>query len=238
PAVRPLIERLGITHSAYVPVVVDGEVDGVLSVSIRGGAVPAALFDQCKALAHLTELALGNALAHRRLAEQALTDPLTGLLNRRGFEQLMDNRPGRGPFAVLALDVDGLKRVNDTLGHDVGDAMLTTVAHAVQEVMRRGDVLARLGGDEFAAHLFDAGEDDARHAATRMLAALASATAHPGVSIGIACGDLDDDPHHVHVAADAAMYRAKRAGGRRLELAPAPAPAPCPPDPDRVGRRP
>jgi diguanylate cyclase (GGDEF)-like protein len=221
PSVQALVERLGLTHAVYIPVLIEGELHGVLSMARQQGEITGELFEQCKSLGHLLELALANALAHKVLSEQATTDALTGLLNRRGFESFISERPGRRPFAVLALDVDNLKEVNDAQGHEAGDALLVRVAGAVRGTMRRGDVLARLGGDEFAAFLFEAGEKEGVRAAERMLAAL-TATAPDvaaGVSIGIATGDANAEAKGVQSAADAAMYRAKRAGGSGYQLA-------------------
>jgi diguanylate cyclase (GGDEF)-like protein len=218
PTVRGLVEDLGVSHSVYVPVVHGSEMDGILAISVRGGGIAPELFEQCKSLGHLLDLSLANAKAHRKLGEEATTDPLTGLPNRRGFDTYVGNRPGRRPFVILALDVDGLKLTNDTLGHDAGDALLMRVAETVQRTMRRGDVLARLGGDEFAAYLFDADEADGRRFADRMLAALTSTQRPVSVSIGIAAGGPDDDVYGVHAAADAAMYQAKRSGGRRYDV--------------------
>jgi diguanylate cyclase (GGDEF)-like protein len=218
PIVRETIERLGVSHSVYVPVVRDNEIDGILAVSVRGGTVSPELFEQCKALGQLLDLALANAQAHRELDRQATTDPLTGLPNRRGFERSVANQPGRRPFVVLVLDVDGLKRVNDTLGHEAGDAQLVRVAQAVQGTMRQGDVLARVGGDEFAAYLFDADEADGRRVAQRVLDALRMADGAVSVSVGMAVGAPDDDVHEVRSAADALMYESKRAGGRRYRV--------------------
>ena len=193
----------------------------MLSVSVRDQAVPAELIEQCRALGHLIALALANARAHEALRQQAATDPLTRLPNRRAFEEIVTNRPGRAPFAILALDLDDLKGVNDTEGHAAGDALLVRVAGAVKAVMRRGDVLARIGGDEFAAFLFEATEHDARLVAERVLDALGvrEGNGGTGVSVGLAIGSPLDDPRQVHADADAAMYAAKRAGGRRYEIA-------------------
>ena len=73
-----------------------------------------------------------------------MTDELTGLANHRSFEQLLEHRPGHQPFAVLAVDVDGLKLVNDSKGHAVGDELLRAIGQALVGTLRRGDILARV----------------------------------------------------------------------------------------------
>jgi diguanylate cyclase (GGDEF)-like protein len=174
------------------------------------------------AVGHLTELALSNAISHKEIQELATTDALTGLPNRRGFHEIVENLPGRRPFGILAMDVDGLKRVNDTKGHAAGDALLVHIARTFKGALRRGDVLARLGGDEFATFLFEAGEDTGRMVADRMQLALKDAPINgevPRVSAGLAYGVPGDDFEKVLELADGAMYEAKRRGGARYEIA-------------------
>ncbi len=222
PTVRGVVSSLGVTNAVYVPIYVDGTIDGVLSVSVRGQAVSPELFECCKAIGHLTELALGNARTHEMLASQAKSDELTGLANRRAFDRMLVDRPGRLPFCVLAMDVDGLKQVNDNDGHATGDALLIHIANVINSTLRRGDVLARVGGDEFASLIIDAYESDGVNVAGRMLAALEAAPfrgAPVCVSIGVASGTAESDGLAVHVAADHAMYLAKREGGRRHAVA-------------------
>jgi diguanylate cyclase (GGDEF)-like protein len=224
PLVREMVELLGLAYSIYVPVIVDDELDGVLAVSMRATTLPPGLVEQCEALGHIMELALSNARANASLLKRATTDALTKLPNRHAFDGFVANRPGRLPFAILALDLDNLKEVNDAAGHAAGDALLTLVADTVTAVLRRGDVLARIGGDEFAAFLFEASEEDGCRAAERVLAALqaVSVRANASVSIGVASGTPDDDAALVQAAADTAMYEAKRAGGGRYRVASAP----------------
>jgi diguanylate cyclase (GGDEF)-like protein len=213
---------VGGTESVFVPVHLNGEIDGVLSVPMGADAISQELVDYCRAFGNLMELALDNANVHRTMEEQATTDALTGLPNRRAFDQLMANRPGRMQFSILAIDVDDLKIVNDTMGHQVGDAVLAHVARSLSPALRRGDLIARMGGDEFAVFLFEADERAAVEAAERMLAALDSPHAPPQsatVSIGIAAGNPDSDPLKVFAAADAAMYHAKRQGGGQYATA-------------------
>jgi diguanylate cyclase (GGDEF)-like protein len=219
---RGVIDTLGVSDGLYVPVRVEGHVEGVLIVSTQGIEIPLELVEQCKAVGHLTELALGNALSHQRIRDLATTDVLTGLANRRSFDTLMAKRPGRGPFTVIVIDVDGLKEVNDSQGHLAGDALLIEVAEALSSVMRRGDVLARIGGDEFAVLSFEADLEAARGIARRMLEGLrrtSVAGTTPKASIGIASGTAADNTIDVFRSADAAMYEAKRHGGERLAVA-------------------
>jgi diguanylate cyclase (GGDEF)-like protein len=93
-----------------------------------------------------------------RLLDQSLTDELTGLLNRRGFHALAnariaEARRSRTPMALFYADVDGLKRINDELGHEQGDRVIQDAARTLREVFRGGDIVARIGGDEFVALL-------------------------------------------------------------------------------------
>lgn len=152
-----------------------------------------------------------------QLERQATTDPLTGLANRRGFADAVVARRGRRPFALLAIDVDGLKEVNDTGGHDAGDELIRTVAHACAGVARAGDVVARLGGDEFAVFLANADATDAAAAAERMRDAIRHCTVRGRpvqVSIGVAAGGPASEFDAVLAEADAAMYKNKRQNRR------------------------
>src|SRR6202035_4655606 len=103
-------------------------------------------------LANQAAVSIFNARLIERLAASARTDPLTGLANRRAFEQALEPRLAAGPpapFAVLMLDVDGLKQVNDARGHAAGDAVLKRVASVLSSELRPGDLATRWGGDEF-----------------------------------------------------------------------------------------
>jgi diguanylate cyclase (GGDEF)-like protein len=132
---------------------------------------------------------------------------------------LLEHRPGRQPFAVLAVDVDGLKLVNDSKGHAAGDELLRAIGQALVGTLRRGDILARVGGDEFAAFCFNADQVAVAEIAVRMFRALARVQVAGGparISVGAACGGPTADARSVYAQADGAMYEAKRAGGMRL----------------------
>jgi diguanylate cyclase (GGDEF)-like protein len=170
----------------------------------------------------------------RDLADQALRDPLTGLANREAFFARVEEscrrsatQPGH-QTAVLYLDLDGFKAVNDTLGHDGGDALLREVAGALAGVARPDDLVGRLGGDEFAVCLDieTGGSGDvavtgiAEDIAARMHQAVATlsrdgATARVRASVGVAVSAArgQTDPQVLVRAADLAMYTGKREGG-------------------------
>lgn len=222
PRVARLAVEQGVAHGAWVPVVVDDELHGVLAVAGRNRPVSEQELATCEAIVGIMEPALRNARAHERSQTAALTDPLTGLANRRGLEQIVAERRGRGSLAVLAIDVDRLKETNDRHGHAAGDELLMIVSAALSSVQRAGDVVARTGGDEFACAIFDADWRSAVRVAERMLGAV-GASSHrgraPRISIGIACGSSAAALEECLRRADRAMYAAKRAGGMRVECA-------------------
>jgi diguanylate cyclase (GGDEF)-like protein/PAS domain S-box-containing protein len=165
------------------------------------------------------------------LERQALHDPLTKLPNRlllmdRAHQALARLHRSRGPIAVLFIDLDGLKAINDSLGHAAGDHMLVSVAERLSATLRDSDTVARLGGDEFVILAEDLGSDrEALQVAERVVRAL-EAPFHVGssavemyASVGVSVSrDAGADPEDLLREADVAMYRAKRAGGHRLEL--------------------
>jgi len=222
PRVRSIVRRLGLTHAAFVPVKVESAVHGVIAVLGRGGEVSEPLFERLIALGSLTELALRRALDYEVQRQQATTDPLTGLPNRQAFREWHYRRGGRRPFAILAIDLDGLGWVNDELGPETGDRYVTASARALCATMRQGVILARFGGDQFAALVFDAAEGAGCIVAARMLSSLAglSVDRHPvSASIGLAVGRPGDDPDAVFKAADGALLEAKERGGMCFVLA-------------------
>ncbi|MFJ4345892.1 putative bifunctional diguanylate cyclase/phosphodiesterase [Pseudomonas sp. NPDC089401] len=162
---------------------------------------------------------------HQQLEYQAVTDPLTGLLNRRGFYQaaegalLRSERPNKAQ-ALMYMDLDGFKRINDSLGHDAGDRVLRWVAEQIKDCLGGEALLARMGGDEFTA-LFDGlpYPEQAGRYAEKLLERVAiqqqieGIDVCLGVSIGIATyPDCGANVEGLLRAADTAMYAAKQAG--------------------------
>ena len=153
-----------------------------------------------------------------RMAELASTDRLTGLKNRREFDRILGTIP-RQPFAILAIDVDHLKRVNDQFGHEAGDTVLRTVATTLALMLRGWDVIARVGGDEFAAILLDVDPAEAASAAQRLRAAMHLVPTPGGrsnISLGWASAPAGTDPMSAWRRADECLYEAKRSGRDRV----------------------
>ena len=168
-----------------------------------------------------------------QLREQALHDALTGLPNRRLFESRLADATalrataaqGGSPLAVLFLDLDDFKAVNDTLGHTAGDALLIEVARRLRGAVRADDVAARLHGDEFAVLVPSCTDPaDPARIAERILGALAEPLVYSGralrvrASIGLAIADDGVDADAVCRNADVAMYLAKSLGKNRYEV--------------------
>lgn len=168
---------------------------------------------------------------HQQLEYQAVTDPLTGLLNRRGFYQtaesaLLRNERSDKAKALMYMDLDGFKRINDLLGHEAGDKVLRWVADQLKECLGSEALLARMGGDEFTA-LFDGlpYPEQAGRYAEKLLERMSSfqqvdgLEVNLGVSIGIATyPDCGANVEGLLRAADAAMYAAKQAGRQQYRF--------------------
>jgi diguanylate cyclase (GGDEF)-like protein len=168
-------------------------------------------------LANQAAVSIQNARLIERLATTARTDPLTGLANRRAFEQELDQHLQALPskaFAVIMLDVDGLKRVNDEFGHAAGDAVLKRVGATLVDGLRDGDVVTRWGGDEFVLLLPGMDRVSAVSMARRIGGTLLQADGFSGpisASIGIAVFPSDGTTAAALLAAaDRSMYEEKR----------------------------
>lgn len=225
--------RSGVRATIAAPVHEHGQVIGSLLVASRtlNRSYSAAEREVLQSFAEHASLAVTDARTVEALHEavgdalhKALHDPLTGLANRARFLDRLDHalairrRPG-AELAVLYVDIDDFKLVNDRFGHAAGDRMLVEVAERLAGCVRRGDTVSRLGGDEFAVLLEQtSGQADAQQSAGRVLDALsreftvAHADLSISASIGIAVASPGDSPDEVLRNADVAMYRAKGAG--------------------------
>jgi two-component system cell cycle response regulator len=162
-----------------------------------------------------------------RSLELAVTDPLTGLRNRRYVRRHLEGVLRTAAATALMLDVDRFKSVNDTFGHAAGDVVLREVSDRVRSHLRSADVVARYGGEEFLVVMSGADAEDGMLVAERLRSAIAAAPimaegqALPvTVSIGIASAVAGTPSDDLIAAADAALYRAKNNGRNRVEAAP------------------
>ncbi len=204
--------------------------------ALRQGLISATVLPIVLAVPFFTLLTLKLrelAIANHKLNDLASIDALTGCLNRRAFTAGVERALGRDGGALLAIDADRFKSVNDRFGHEAGDEALRLLAGAIRASVRDSDLVARLGGEEFGVFLGRAPQARALEVAERIRSAVASApfspngTRHPlSVSIGCAIAEEGADFAKLFRAADECLYTAKRNGRNRIELAKTPALAP------------
>lgn len=191
--------------------------------------------DFLERLANIFSICLENALNHERLKQVGLTDPLTGVFNRRYFEsrcqeEVANIRRYKTPLTCMFLDIDKFKRVNDSCGHHAGDEVLRIVARQIKSQLRSNDVLARFGGEEFVVLLPQTGLQAAMEIAERIRSTIAAepvrVTAKDNLTVTISIGvsqapdDLDGDDTTVAnkllSIADEALYIAKKNGRNQV----------------------
>jgi diguanylate cyclase (GGDEF)-like protein len=220
----------GIRAWLGVPIALYDQVVGVLSVQSRE---PGAFGPNEQRVLEAMGAQAGTAIQNARSYELATVDGLTGLFVRRYFDGRLREEHERArryqtEYAVLMLDVDDFKRLNDTHGHAVGDKVLREVAQRMRRNMRGVDVPARYGGEEFAAILPRTSALDAHVVAERMRQDIAAArVAVGGVTLGVTASigvasfpdSGAEDTEHIVRLADEALYRAKQSGKNRVELA-------------------
>jgi diguanylate cyclase (GGDEF)-like protein len=210
-------------ESMTIPLVALGRVGGSLSVFRNGPPFTDAEVRFVGRFADAAGLVLESTRTRAKLSQLAQTDDLTGMLNRRGFFDAAERelaRAGRegGDTALLVVDVDDLKHVNDRHGHSVGDELLARVAQTLATRTRRGDIIGRLGGDEFAVVLPGATVEAAANLAEELehlfsTAAVEGAAAPVTVtaSVGVAgTGGARTGIVRLLARADVDMYRKKR----------------------------
>jgi diguanylate cyclase (GGDEF)-like protein len=220
-----LFRKAGFGGAALIPLETQGGVAGILTLyTKRATAIRAQDMSFLTAVGDLISTALENARLHEEVTNQALTDTLTGLPNRRHFEHRLREEVRRAvrsrrPLAVLLVDVDQFKTINDRRGHAAGDHILRRVAASLGTTLRETDLIARYGGDEFTALLPETSRATALQVAERLRCAVAEhayRTDTPGgplrVTISIGVATMPEDgavPGAILERADRALYRAK-----------------------------
>lgn len=205
------------------PITRSSDANTIFALAIMGAAL----------LVNMIFLSMVVMRVVRRLDNLTRHDAMTGLLNRRAIEdalalQTSRARRRRGKFALLALDIDHFKRINDAHGHPAGDAVLVALGHTLREFARHGDQVARVGGEEFWILAPNTDLDGAMTLAERVRLGVKRHTIHVGsididitTSIGVAVYEnAGESAKSLFMRADQALYAAKACGRNRVELAP------------------
>ena len=227
-----LLLRDGFRSLVMVPLVAKGELIGLIELFARCQlAFDDRRGDLARAMANEAAMALANAHLYETARGLADRDPLTGFFNHRYLqerlaEEILRAQRTREPLAILMIDLDDFKLVNDSLGHLFGDEVLAWVAEQIRAALRASDVGARFGGDEFVVILPATSAIGARAVGDRILTGLDQAAFRAprrgpvpvGASIGVAAFPIDGaTARDLLSAADARLYRVKRSGGGGIE---------------------
>jgi diguanylate cyclase (GGDEF)-like protein len=183
-----------------------------------------------KEILAIMRMGISHALHIETLEERAKSDSMTGLLNQKTFRErlsgVLSRLDGRYECAVIMIDIDHFKRINDTYGHPAGDDVLRKVAKIIKKMIRKADMAARYGGEEFALYLYQADREKALHAAERLRLIIGQTRFEFGgkevgitASLGIACYPSDGrDSREILERADEALYRSKQGGRNRTTV--------------------
>lgn len=214
--------KLEFSEMVMAPVRAGGRQWGLISVAVgHGRTLGEDAVEKVAAFADLISTAVVNRETRQQLVDQATRDPLTGLFNHRAFHERLRTELGRAQrygreLALVVLDVDHFKSINDAAGHDVGDRVLASVAARLREAARGEDTIARIGGDEFAMLLPETDGVRAFAAIERTRALIGSSPVLPGISITISAGICDlrnaQDADAMFRLADGALYWSKAHG--------------------------
>jgi diguanylate cyclase (GGDEF)-like protein len=230
---RPFSARYATERCVSVPLLSDQFLVGVLNAAdpARGARFDPEDLDALAPLWRALAMSIRNGRLFLNVRDQAHTDALTGLRNSRAFQETMRIELQRAarhrrPLGLILLDVDGFKALNDQRGHPAGDAALAALGEIVRRTMRKEDIPARYGGDEFAIVLPETPPAGGAAVAERLIRAVrAHRFSHDGrrlpvsISAGMAFWRPGMSAARLLRAADAALYRAKRAGKNRFEAA-------------------
>jgi diguanylate cyclase (GGDEF)-like protein len=228
PAERAHLERRGLRTLLMLPLVARAKSIGLMEIiDVEDRTFGDHDVEFAQALCDVVATAMHNALLYNQVLEMAHYDQVTRLYNRHCFEEQLEAAVARSarsgePLALLVIDLDGLKRINDLGGHPAGDEALRSAAEALRQSCRTGDVPCRLGGDEFAVILPGATPEAAGIVAQRAQSRLQDlGRGQYSFSGGVAfSGEALSTPYELYRTADIAAYRAKTAGGARTLFAP------------------
>jgi len=216
-----------------VPMMVADRVLGLLTVFVPSNGMAASGYNQyLYVFSSIVSSVIDHGYIARLARQQAKTDSLTGISNHRHFHEALDREISRanrrqGMFALILIDIDNFKKINDTYGHQVGDAVLINMTGRINAMIRAGDILARYGGEEFGIILPDTELEGAEVLAGRILHAISSQSfafsqrdIHYTISIGLAVydGKTPAGKDRLIAAADGALYYSKEHGKDQLSI--------------------
>jgi len=224
-------ENLGVSAKQLTDAEPSGAVDIITHLIDETVRMQAASRSLQEELAKTNEDLSRLRTEFKRVRQESMVDPLTGIQNRRAFDTSLAEarkhaKASNEALCLLLVDIDHFKKVNDTYGHVVGDAVLKQVANAINDVVRGGDVLARYGGEEFVLLLPNTPMEGAEHVADNICNQVRNQKMDSGrvgkdvgrvtVSVGVALFSSDETIEQFVVRADTALYRAKESGRNRV----------------------
>jgi len=229
---RAFAENYKTNNCAIAPLICQDRVVGVLNLADKtssnqfnsGDIALIELFSQ------LVGASIGNIRLFEKIQRQATTDGLTGLVNHKTFYEILEKELWRsrrygGQISLIMVDVDNLKKTNDTYGHRAGDKVIREISRKIKECIRQIDTAARYGGDEFAVILPNTSLSDATIVAQRMVNVVASSPATwkrdlipLSISVGLGQYDADTNPEDITSRSDQALYSAKQAGKNTVRI--------------------
>lgn len=229
---RIFSENYRTNNCAIVPLVCQDRVVGVLNLADKtdGDDFSSADIALIELFSQLVGASIGNIRLFEKIQRQATTDGLTGLVNHRTFYEILEKELWRsrrygGRIALIMVDVDNLKSINDAYGHRAGDKVIREISKRIKECVRQIDTAARYGGDEFAVILLNTSLDDALVVAERMVQAVGNCPVmwnkqqiSLSVSVGLGQYDGDITPEDITSRSDKALYSAKQAGKNRVRI--------------------
>lgn len=217
---------------AIAPLICQDRVVGVLNLAdkIDGDRFDSEDIALIELFSQLVGASIGNIKLFEKIQHQATTDGLTGLANHKTFYEILEKELWRsrrygGQISLIMIDVDNLKKINDSYGHRAGDKVIREISRKIKDCIRQIDTAARYGGDEFAVILPNTSLADAIIVAERMVEAVAHSPAiwkkdqiPLSISVGLGQYDADANPEDITSGSDRALYKAKQAGKNTVRI--------------------
>ncbi|MHC4173560.1 MAG: sensor domain-containing diguanylate cyclase [Planctomycetota bacterium] len=229
---RTFAQNYRTKNCAIVPLICQDRVVGVLNLAdkIEGDSFTCGDIALIELFSQLVGASIGNIKLFEKIQRQATTDGLTGLVNHKTFYEILEKELWRsrrygGQISLIMVDVDNLKKINDTYGHRAGDKVIREISRRIKECIRQIDTAARYGGDEFTVILPNTSLNDATIVAQRMVEAVANSPTTwnkeqitLSISVGLGQYDADTNPEDITSRSDQALYTAKQAGKNTVRI--------------------